>query len=88
MLAFNDMKKTNIVLIGSGGHSYRYCNSVLVEPHDPDPARRYKMAYFDWGKNPGLFVAFSPDGIHWTKHSTEPLSRITYGITRSQSRSR
>ncbi|MEA2735698.1 MAG: hypothetical protein QOE14_2149, partial [Humisphaera sp.] len=78
LFPFNDVAKTNIVLIGSGGHSYRYCNSVLVEPRDPDPAKRYKMAYFDWGKNPGLFVAFSPDGIHWTKHSKEPLSRITY----------
>src|SRR5688572_11211000 len=33
---FNGEKKTNIVLIGNGGTSYRYCNSVLVEPHDPD----------------------------------------------------
>ena len=77
--AFNDAAKTNIVLIGSGGHSYRYCNSVLVEPRERDPARRYKMAYFDWGKNPGLFVAFSPDGVRWTKHGDgEPLSRINY----------
>src|SRR5688500_2275687 len=76
---FNDVAKTNIVLIGSGGHSYRYCNSVLVEPHEADAAKRYKMAYFDWGKNPGLFVAFSPDGIAWTKHGDgEPLSRISY----------
>ena len=77
--AFNDVAKTNIVLIGIGGHSYRYCNSVLVEPHERDPARRYKMAHFDWGKNPGLFVAFSPDGVSWTKHGDgEPLSRIAY----------
>ena len=77
--SFNDAARTNIVLIGSGGHSYRYANSVLVEPHEPDPAKRYKMAYFDWGKNPGLFVAFSPDGVSWTKHGDgEPLSRINY----------
>ena len=77
---WNDVAKTNIVLIGSGGHSYRYCNSVLVEPDAPDAAKRYKMAYFDWGKNPGLFVAFSPDGIRWTKYGDgEPLSRISYG---------
>ncbi len=79
LFPFNDVKQTNIVLVGAGGHSYRYANSVLVEPADPDPARRYKMAYFDWGKDPGLFVAFSPDGIHWKKHSSEPLSRISYG---------
>lgn len=84
---FNDAPRTNIVLIGSGGHSYRYCNSVLVEPHDPDPRRRYKMAYFDFEKDadaggkefPGLCVAFSPDGVAWTKHAKAPLSRISYG---------
>jgi hypothetical protein len=77
---WNDVAKTNIVLIGSGGHSYRYCNSVLVEPDAADAAKRYKMAYFDWGKNPGLFVAFSPDGIRWSKYGDgEPLSRISYG---------
>mgnify|MGYP007000202092 len=32
--------RTNIVLIGSGGHSLRYCNSVLVDEHDIDPNRR------------------------------------------------
>ncbi len=81
---FNGEKKTNIALIGNGGTSYRYCNSVLVEPHDPDPSRRYKMAYFDFAKDekgkeyPGLCVAFSPDGVRWTKYPKAPLSRITY----------
>jgi hypothetical protein len=83
LFPFEGEKKTNIVLLGSGGHSYRYANSVLVDPRDPDPSRRYKMAYFDWAKDggveyPGLCVAFSPDGIHWTKHPKAPLSRIAY----------
>jgi hypothetical protein len=81
---YGEHTETNIVLIGSGGHSYRYCCSVLVEPEEPDPARRYRMAYFDWtetdaGQRPGLCVAFSPDGIHWTKHPKAPLSPIHYG---------
>ena len=87
LFPFNDVARTNIVLIGSGGTSYRYANSVLVEPHEPDAAKRYKMAYFDFEKDadaggkefPGLCVAFSPDGIHWTKHAKAPLSRISYG---------
>jgi hypothetical protein len=62
---------TNIVMVGNGGHSFRYCNSVIVDERDPDPDKRYKMAYFDfaeerWGGAPGLHVAFSPDGINWT----------------------
>jgi hypothetical protein len=84
LFPFNNEKQSNIVLLGNGGHSYRYANSVLVDPRDPDPSRRYKMAYFDWAKDegveyPGLCVAFSPDGIHWTKHPKAPLSRVNYG---------
>ncbi len=55
---------------------------------EKDPARRYKMAYlymirdydgpdqsrFHRGQKRGLAVAFSPDGIHWTAHSDEPVS--------------
>lgn len=44
---------TNIVLVGAGGkeggYGTRYSNSVVVDPRDPDPARRYKMVYYDWG---------------------------------------
>ena len=78
LFPFGDVKKSNIVLAANGGHSYRYANSVLVDSHG------YKMAYFDWAKDddgkeyPGLCVAFSPDGIRWTKHPKAPLSRISY----------
>src|SRR5262249_7243454 len=83
LFPFNDVKKTNIVLVGNGGHSFRYGACVNVDPKDPDPSRRYKMAYFDWaidgGKEyPGLCVAFSSDGIHWTKYPKAPLARAAY----------
>ncbi len=81
---FNGIKDTSIVLVANGGTSDRYGASVVVDPRDPDPKRRYKMAYFDFTRDqgreyPGLNVAFSPDGIHWTKHSQGPLSRAAYG---------
>jgi hypothetical protein len=84
LFSFNDVPRTNIVLIGSGGYSYRYSNSVVVDPADPDPGRRYKMAYYDFEKSggaeyPGVCIAFSPDGIHWTKHDSLPRMRTTYG---------
>lgn len=84
LFSFNDIPKTNIVLVGNGGTSVRYTNAVIVDPDDPDPARRYKMSYFDFGKStgkeyPGLHVAFSPDGIRWTKHPEMPLLRSFYG---------
>jgi hypothetical protein len=42
------------------------------------------MAYTDFsmdgGKEyPGLCVAFSPDGIHWTKYPKAPLHKTSYG---------
>ena len=81
---FQGESRSNIVLTGNGGYSLRYGNSVLVDPAPADPARRYKMAYFDFSgdgqnENPGLCTAFSPDGVHWTKHPVAPLSFMAYG---------
>ena len=81
---YNGILPTNIVMIGNGGYSDRYTNSVLLDLRDPDPARRYKMATYDFSmdegiERPGLVVAFSPDGIHWTKHPKAPLLRTFYG---------
>jgi hypothetical protein len=81
---FNDVKDTNIVLLANGGTSDRYGVSVVVDPRDPDPDRRYKMVYFDFvthnGREyPGMCVAFSPDGVHWTKHPDGPVLRASYG---------
>ena len=80
---FNEIKKTNILVPANGGRSSRYGASVVVDPLAVDPARRYKMAYFDFSKEggheyPGLSVAFSPDGIHWTKHPQAPLLKSAY----------
>ncbi|MCB1234320.1 MAG: hypothetical protein KDM91_04545 [Verrucomicrobiae bacterium] len=71
--SFNDIADTNIVLIGNGGYGDRYGNAVIVDPREPDPAKRYKMAYYDWSVRDGrefagLHLAFSPDGVRWTKH--------------------
>jgi hypothetical protein len=84
LFPYNDIRKTNIVLVGNGGQGDRYGAAVLVEPHEKDPARRYKMAYYDWSYEEGrewagLHLAFSPDGIHWTKHPDGPLFRTSYG---------
>lgn len=70
----------------------QYGASVLVDPPGGDPARRYKLAYWSIppapkeeahpkdprGKNGGMYVAFSPDGIHWTKQPG-PVLRGSYG---------
>ncbi|MSU23273.1 MAG: hypothetical protein EXS32_05545 [Opitutus sp.] len=72
-----------------------YGASVVVDPPGAgDPARRYKMVYLSLpefagpfahptdhrGPNGGMFVAFSPDGVHWTKHPSLALLG-SYGRT-------
>jgi hypothetical protein len=86
LFPYYDAKDTNIVLIGNGGYGDRYCCSVLVDEREPDPARRYKMVYYDWTVGAeeklgaGSHVAFSPDGIRWTK-VPGPALRGAYGRT-------
>ena len=84
LFRYGDIQETNIVLIANGGYSDRYGAAVLVDPLDPDSSRRYKMSYFDFAREhgqerPGLAVAFSPDGIHWTKYPEAPLLPAAYG---------
>jgi hypothetical protein len=81
---FNGIRDTNIVMIGNGGFSDRYTNSVVVDPRDPDPRRRYKMIFYDWFRQgereyPGLAAAFSPDGIRWIKAAGGPMIHTLYG---------
>jgi pimeloyl-ACP methyl ester carboxylesterase len=79
------LTNTNIVLLGNDGYGDRYANSVLYEPHDPDPARRYKMLYTDFSKDesgrewPAFHAAFSSDGLVWTNAPENPLLRTAYG---------
>lgn len=86
LIPFYEEKETNIVLIGQrGGYGERYCNSVVVDPRDPDPNKRYKMAYYDWvaaegiAGGSGTHIAFSPDGIHWTKQEIGIVSPSSFG---------
>ena len=57
--------------------------SVIYDEADPDPARRYKM--LAWVQKPkpegGPHTFVSPDGIHWTRHSKEPICRSSDVIT-------
>jgi len=54
-----DAAGTNIVRNG-----HRDSSTVWIDLHEPDPARRYKMA--SWHQY-YLEQFVSPDGIHWTK---------------------
>jgi hypothetical protein len=89
LVPFYEEKDTNIVLVGArGGYGERYCNSVVVDPRDPDPQKRYKMAYYDWIPAPGkdgysgTHIAFSPDGMHWTKYAGGVVVKSSFGSKR------
>lgn len=60
-------KQTNVVFPGHGF-------SVSVDPHDPDPNRRYKAAYGHL-RQIRACLAHSPDGVRWTTYNDgEPVT--------------
>lgn len=77
---------TNIVFDGGDGASV-HSASVLCDPHDPNPDRRYKMLYSSVRKSSnlpkrnrspsphstGLHAAFSSDGRHWVPGNDNPI---------------
>lgn len=71
-----DIADNNIVLLGVGSTTGKRAGcSVIYDPQESNASRRYKMVYSDWASasDPslglGLQVAFSPDGVNWTKHN-------------------
>ena len=84
VVEFRGSKANNIVL--------EWCSwnhVVLKEPDDPDPNRRYKLAYWQSHDRPrhGIWVAFSPDGLNWTDYENNPVVPIwasgdTFGLMR------
>ena len=76
LVEFEGSTATNIVLINAAGAN------VVHDPRDPDPARRYKALFFESrdkdgtsNEGDGFSVAFSPDGIRWTRYAGNPVSR-------------
>ncbi|MGV3664220.1 MAG: hypothetical protein ACO1TE_28870 [Prosthecobacter sp.] len=88
LIKLPDISDRNVVL----SSVEQYGASVVVDAPGENPQRRYKMAYWSIplavageghpkdprGNNGGMHVAFSPDGIHWTKHEG-PVLRGAYG---------
>ncbi|MBL9215334.1 MAG: hypothetical protein JNG83_07655 [Opitutaceae bacterium] len=72
---------SNLVLALAEGH---YGASVVFDPRDPDPDRRYKLACFRAGEVAGrrvmgLAAGFSPDGLRWRLDPEFPLLPGNYG---------
>ncbi|MBI2298085.1 MAG: hypothetical protein HYU66_03890 [Armatimonadetes bacterium] len=77
--AFEGSTANNIVIPADHHEGQDHFESVLRDPLDPDPARRYKAlgwSSHDWdGPGSGIYTAVSPDGLHWT-HSPNPVFRF------------
>ena len=71
LFPYGEHKRTNIILEPSGELFAGPC--VIRDEHDPDPSRRYKLFVSDYQGSrggagvPGMYVCFSPDGIHWDR---------------------
>ena len=48
--------------------------TLIKDPRDGDPERLYKALFYEV-LQPNTSVAFSPDGIHWTKYEGNPVAR-------------
>jgi len=48
--------------------------SVLKDPDEPDPAKRYRMLFWNLTGGPsGYYLAHSPDGIRWRRYDGNPV---------------
>ena len=78
LIEYKGSRDNNLVMLDAA-----YAN-IIEDPRDPDPDRLYKSLFFE-ARDPagtpnmgdGVSVAFSPDGIRWTKYHGNPV------ITRS-----
>ena len=81
VIEFQGSADNNIVLQNYGFHDL-YSPSVIKDNLEQDPQKRYKMIWWDFplGKgeyqDDGMCVAFSPDGIHWNKHTENPVLQV------------
>lgn len=74
LVEYEGSRDTNLVLLNAAG------GNVIRDPRDPDPERLYKSLFYE-SRDPdgtsnegdGVSVAFSPDGLNWTKHPGNPV---------------
>ena len=71
LVKFNGSTQNNLVQFDSEHNVSMSAILVLYEPEDPDPSRRFKLVN---EVNPfNIIAAFSPDGLHWTESSHNPI---------------
>src|SRR5262249_53261003 len=70
---FRGSRENNILPPGKGGRDFIRRPNLIKDTQDPDPQRRYKMAYLDEiDEKFALISAYSADGIHWIMNADAP----------------
>ena len=72
LVAFHGSRDNNLVDLMGGEVHVQAC-VVLYQPDDPDPARRFKMAFESRKYDNRLAVAFSADGLRWQESAHNPV---------------
>ncbi len=74
LVEYEGSKDTNIVLLNASG------GNVFYDARDPAPDRRYKSLFYESrdldgtsNEGDGVSVAFSPDGLNWTRYAGNPV---------------
>jgi hypothetical protein len=71
--------ENNIVIPASHHEGKDHWETMVKDPMETDPERRYKAigwSSYDWdGPMSGIYTATSPDGLSW-KHTLEPVFRF------------
>jgi len=81
LVDFRGSKQNNLVKIEPADEPFARTNdfvSVIRDDEDPDPARRYKMAYIIYSQTDGFSTtatAVSPDGLRWNLANTRPFTK-------------
>lgn len=76
LVDFQGSKQNNIVFRRT---KEDHIPQVIATPWEPDPARRYKLINYDYGRTrpdhvvSGFWAAFSRDGIHWSDAPVNPV---------------
>ena len=72
LVEYNGSTRNNLVSL-RGGACDLLAVPVLHDPDDPDPRRRFKLAFECREYDKLLSVAFSPDGLRWTESPHNPV---------------
>ena len=75
LLEYGGNSDNNLVDLLRGEHNVTAC-VVFYEPDDPDPKRKFKMAFESRHYKAKLAVAYSEDGLRWVESPKNPVGPI------------